>query len=521
MRMQSISRRNLLGGTAVAGAGLLSSLPYTPYWASAQDRSSAVFSYHADPASLDPTICSGQNCAYALNHIYEGLTQLDVNGNIVPSLAESWENPDPLTWVFHLRSGVKFHNGADLTAEDVKYSFERVLDPELPGSNLPYFSSIDTVDATDPLTVTFHLKSPYVPLLGSMSMTGGSILNRAWAEEQIAAGALEFTSATNGTGPYQLVEYVPGDRFDLAKFNEYWDTGTPKIDDVTWKIMQEMETRVASLRARTASFATVDAIASKQLESSDFVTLYNGPGFGMPVSIHNLRRAPYDNPLVRQAIAVGVDRQAVIDRVFNGDGSLTGPVPTNFGDWFVPVEELPYPTDKDRAKELLAEAGYPDGFDTVILGLDTFPYNDVGIVYQAELQSIGINASIEQTEFGAWLDKIHEFDFDTHVNGYGFNADPELILGRSFQCGSDGNFPGYCDEAYDALLLDLQSESDHAARVAVSRQMQDMLLESAPFIWWNTMYDYYATTDQITGYELAIHPYPRETFKKVSVVTES
>jgi peptide/nickel transport system substrate-binding protein len=281
--------------------------------------------------------------------------------------------------------------------------------------------------------------------------------------------------------------------------------------------MQEMETRVAALRARTASFATIDSIAAQQLERSDFVTVHSGPGFGMPVSIHNLRRAPYDDVRVRQAIAMGVDRQAVIDKVFNGEGSLTGPVPTNFGDWYIPIEELPYPVDKDGARALLAEAGYPDGFDTVILGLDTWPYNDVGIVYQAELQSIGINARIEQTEFGAWLEKIHEFDFDTHVNGYGFNADPEMILGRSFQCDSDGNFPGYCDEAYDELLLQLQAESDTPTRIDVSRQMQEMLLESAPFVWWCTMFDYYATTDQITGYERAIHPYPREVFKQVSV----
>src|SRR5688572_27885106 len=110
MSSLGFSRRRLLSGTALAGSGLLSSLPYTPYWASAQDRTSAVFSYHADPASLDPTICSGQNCAYALNHIYEGLTRLDLSGNIEPALAESWENPDPLTWVFQLRTGVKFHS---------------------------------------------------------------------------------------------------------------------------------------------------------------------------------------------------------------------------------------------------------------------------------------------------------------------------------------------------------------------------------------------------------------------------
>ncbi|MBX3069397.1 MAG: hypothetical protein KF883_02715 [Thermomicrobiales bacterium] len=516
-----ISRRTLLGGSAAAGAGLLSSLSYTPYWAAAQDRSSAVFSYHADPASLDPTTCSGTNCAYILNHIYEGLTRLDSDANVEPGLAESWENPDPLTWTFHLRPGVLFQNGAELTADDVKYSLDRVLDPATAGSNLAFFQAIESVEVVDPLTVTLHLSTPNVSILASMAVTGGSILNKAWAEEQLAGGAIDFTSVANGTGPYGLVEFVSGDRIDLVRHESYWDTGTPKIDDVTWKIMQEMETRVAALRARTASFATIDATAGLQVGSDNGITIHSGPGFSMPVSIHNVRKAPYDNPLVRQAIAVGVDRQAVIDKVLNGEGSLTGPLPTGFGNWYIPTDELPYTVDKDRAKELLAEAGYPDGFDTVILGLDTPPYDQVGVVYQAELQSIGINAKLEQTEFGAWLEKIHAFDYDTHVNGYGSVVDPEHVLGRSFRCGSDGNFPGFCNEEYDELLLQMQAESDLAAREQLTRQMQDILLEDAPFIWWCTAFDYYATTDQITGFERAIHPYPREVFKQVSVVEES
>jgi peptide/nickel transport system substrate-binding protein len=521
MQSPGLSRRRLLGGaTALSGAGLLSHAGITPFSVAAQDRSSATFAYNFDPASLDPTICSGLNCAWATNHLYEGLTRFDREGNVEPCLAESWENPDPLTWDFHLRQGVKFHNGAELSAEDVKYSIDRVLDPEMPGSNRPYFSAINNVEAVDQSTVRFHLNTPYVPLLGSLATQGGAIINKQWAEEQVAAGAVEFTSVEMGTGPYMLLEYVPGDRLDYQKFADYWDTGTPQIDDVTWKIMQELETRVASLRAKTASYAQIDSLGAQQLEGTGHVTLYSNPGFAMPVSIHNVRRAPFDDIRVRQAIALGVDRQEMIEKVFGGEGSLTGPVQTGFGDWFIPVEELPYKVDRDAAKALLAEAGYPDGFDTTILGLDVWPYNDVGIVYQAQLQAIGINASIEQTEFGAWLDKIHDFDFETHVNGYAFNADPEMILGRSFQCDSDGNFPGYCDPAYDEQLLQLQSESDHVKRVEVSRSMQTMLLDATPFIWWCTQYDYYATTDQITGFEPAIHSFPREVFKRVSVISE-
>jgi peptide/nickel transport system substrate-binding protein len=515
MLSKLLSRRRLLKTTA-ASATVVGTAQFTPVRSSAQGAD-AVFAYSDDPGSFDPTICSGQNCFRAIEILYEGLTRFDATANIQPCLATSWENPDPLTWVFQLRQGVKFHDGSTVTADDVKYSLDRVLDPNMPGSNRPYFEAIKEVQVVDPATVKILLNRPFVPLLGALaSGTGALIISKAWGEAQAAQGITEFATAEMGTGPFKLTDYVSGDHFTYEKFADYWDT-QPGLNSITWKILPETAARVAALEAGTIDYAPLDATSALQLEGNTNVTVYEVPGFSMPVSIHNLRRKPYDDIRVRQAIAIGVDRQEVIQKVFNGKASLTGPVMTGFADWFIPVEELPYAVDREKAKALLAEAGYPDGFDTKILGLNTAPYADIGVVYQAQLKEIGINAELQQTEFTAWLEKIHEFDYDTHVNGYGFNSDPDAIMGRSFMCGSSGNFPGYCDPKFDELEGALVSTSDHAERVKISLEMQHMLLDDAAFIWWCTSHDFAATSKRLTGFTPAPTGYLREALKTASI----
>jgi peptide/nickel transport system substrate-binding protein len=510
-----VSRRRFLKSTA-AGAALLGTARITPFPVAAAGGD-AVFAYPDDPGSFDPTICSGQNCSRATEPLYEGLTRFDASVNVQPCLATSWENPDPQTWVFHLRQGVKFHDGSAMTADDVKYSLDRVLDPKTPGSNRPYYETIQEVQVVDPATVKLVLNRPYTPLLGALaSGTGAGIISKAWGEAQAAQGTTDFATAEMGTGPFKLTDYVSGDHFTFTKFADYWDT-QPGINTITFKILSETAARVAALQAGTVDYAPLDATSAAQLQGNTNVTVYEIQGFTMPVSIHNLRRKPYDDPRVRQAIAIGVDRQEVIQKVFNGKATLTGPVMTGFADWFIPVDQLPYTVDRAKAKSLLAEAGFPNGFSTKILGLNTAPYADVGVVYQAQLKEIGINADLQQTEFTAWLDKIHKFDYDTHVNGYGFNFDPDAIMGRSFMCGSSGNFPGYCDPKFDDLEKQLVATSDHAQRVKVALQMEQMLLADASFIWWCTAHDFAASSKRLKGFTPSPTGYYREALKAASI----
>ena len=510
-----LSRRRFLKSTA-AGAAVVGAarLEYTPVLAQSKD---AVFAYPDDPQSFDPTICSGQNCARAIEPLYEGLLRLDAKANLQPCLATSWENPDPLTWVFHLRQGVKFHDGSALTADDVKYSLDRVLDPNMPGSNRPYFDTIKEVQVVDPATVKIILSRAFSPLLSALaSGTGSLIMSKAWGEAQTAKGLKEFATIEMGTGPLTLTEYVSGDHFTTKVFADYWDT-KPGLDTITWKILNETSARVAAMQAGTADYAPLDATSAQELAGNSNVVVHEVSGYTMPVTIHNMRRKPYDDVRVRQAIAVGVDRQAVIDKVFGGKATLTGPVMTGFADWFIPVDQLGYTVDRTKAKSLLADAGFPNGFKTTILGLNTAPYADIGVIYQAQLKEIGIDADLQQTEFAAWLDKIHKFDYDTHINGYGFEADPDAIMGRSFVTGSTGNFPGYSDPKFDSLETNFVATTDHAKRVQIALEMEHMLLDAAPDVWWCTGHDFSATSSRYKGFEPAPTGYLREAIKQSSL----
>jgi len=482
-------------------------------------RTSAVYAASADPVTFDPQKCAGGACIDAYEHVYEGLTRFDRNANVEPCLAESWENPDPLTWIFNLRQGVKFHNGEELTADDVKFSIDRVLDPETGSSYKSFFDAITEVTVVDKYTIQLTLSKPFVAILAHFATErgGGSIVNKAWAEEQLAGGVTELASVAVGTGPYKLVEYVPGDYFKLERHEDYWEEGRPKIDDVTWKILTDPTARVEALRTGTVDFAELDAVSIKQLENAPNVSTFTVPGFGMPVLIFNLRREPWSDKRVRQAIAMGTDRQEMIDKAWGGEGSLTGPIQHGWANWYLPVDELPYEVDIEGAKALLAEAGYPDGFETTLLGLDLTTYTDVGVIAQAQLERIGIKAKLEQTEVGAWLDLIQAYDFEVHVNGYGSGNDPDSVIGRSYVTGSTGNFSGYSNPEFDELREKQLAEPDPVKRAEIIHEMQRMLLDDAPTIWYGTRSDYYAVTDRLKGFEPSITPYRKEPLKDVYI----
>jgi len=525
MKKRSFTRRDFLKATGIiAGSGLISSCGEATETLSETieptsiARTSSIFAYDWEVVTFDPNKCAGTACQRAYDHFYNGLTRFTRGASVEPDLAVSWENPDPLVWTFNLRKGVKFHNGEELTADDVKFSIDRQIDPETAAPYGSNFAAIEQVEVVDPYTVKFILNQAYSPLPEALASGFGSmIMSKKWAEEQILDGKVEFASSEGGTGPYELVEFIPGDHFTLRRFEDYWDTGRPKIDDVVWKIILDVDSRVAALRAGTVDFAVLDALSADILKDDPKVKVYSIPGATMPVSIFNMRRAPFDDVRVRQAISLACDRQEAIDKTFGGKGSLAGPIQTGWSDWFIPVDELPYEVNHDKAKQLLSEAGFPDGFETTILGLDIKPYNDLAELMQAQMERIGIKSTVTQMEVGSWLDKIHEFDFDIHTNGYGFNFDPDGVLGRSFVCGSNANFPGYCDEEFDALRTQFVAISDHEERVQICKQMQWKILDAVPFIYWGTTLDHYGVSTRLKGFEPAFTQMLRDVFSDVYI----
>jgi peptide/nickel transport system substrate-binding protein len=478
-------------------------------------RTSAVYAVSYETDTADPHKCAGSACQRITEHMYEGLTAFDRVGNVEPCLAESWENSDERTWIFHLRKGVKFHNGEELDAEDVKFSLERLIDPDTAAPYASWFKAIETVDVVDKYTVKLNLNIPYTPILGALAADAAGIVNKTWAEALLDKGTLEFTLEAVGTGPYKLEEFIPADHFTYVKYEDYWKEGLPHIDEVIWKVTVDMDARVAGLRGGTIDFAELDDVSYELLKNDGNVNVYALEGFKNRCAFINCTREPFTDVRVRQAISKALDRQEVIDKVAGGYGQLTGTISTGWGNYYIPLDELPYEVDVEGAKALLADAGFPDGLDTTILSLSPPPFPDIATMMQAQLAKAGINAELLVLETGTWLDMIHEFDYDIHLNGYRFNYDPDAILGRNFICGSEANFGQWCNEEYDRLRLEAVAISDVSKREEIYDRMQKMILEEVPILSLFVASDFYGTSKRLKGFE------PAKTQRYKSVFAEA
>jgi len=235
MTRYELNRRELLAGAAVLGAASLA-----PRAARAQGAKppkaggTSVWAAETDPVALNPITNSNFSSTQGFEHCYESLTAFDARLNIVPALAERWDTPDPTTYIFHLRPGVKFHDGSELTAEDVKYTFDIVLNPKGPAVWRGNFDQVDRVDVVDKHTVKFTTKAPFPPLLGALAILRSSAIIPRGAMEK-----LKLETQVVGTGPYRLVEYVPKSHVKLKRNPEYWGKPLPYIEDVTFRVLEE------------------------------------------------------------------------------------------------------------------------------------------------------------------------------------------------------------------------------------------------------------------------------------------
>src|SRR5699024_1513508 len=317
-------------------------------------------------------------------NIYETLTVLDEDQQIQPGLAEDWDEVDDTTWDFFLREGVKFHDGEDLTAEAVKDNFDRLKDPKIASPRAFLLDQVTEVEVVDDLTVRLHLEYAYAPLLANLAHNGAGIMSPKIIEEdyaqlvdsdgndnnnneEIAEGDPDAYINQNpaGTGPFKLKEWVPGSKVELERNDDYW--GEPaKLDSVEFKVVSEQSSRIAELE--TGASHVADAIGPHNISSVDGMD--NASALQIPsVSLNyigfNVQKEPFDDVKVRQAVSMAINKDDIIEGVYDSVGiPAIGPLaPLVFG-YDENVSGLEY--DIDKAKELLAEAGYEDGFETTI-----------------------------------------------------------------------------------------------------------------------------------------------------------
>lgn len=453
-----------------------------------------VFALGQDPTSLAPFgILLGK--AHEGKQLgYDSLVEYDRNFNIRPALATHWENPNDRTTIFHLRKGVTFHDGSDFTAEDVIYSLEHMRDPTdldpSASSVAGFMPEIESFRAIDDYTVEIVTPKPDATLLGWFAWDRWSVITSKDFYEN-------FTPATqiNGTGPYKLVEYIPNDRIVFERFENYWKPDQPYLDKVTFKIIPDEAARVAALRAGEVNVTPVSSFdVIRPLEGDPNFQIYSdvtGETRVVQVSVKGDGK-PWDDIRVRQAMSMAINRQDIIDKVYAGKAKLTASVPDGWGPYGLPQAELeqnPYlQYNPDKAKELLAEAGYPDGFDIQLMTVTVAEYENLAAIVQANLADVGINATIDSRPGADFAAAYRDGSYELFTNAQGFRLDP---TGKLNQYGAPDKAPqsfwydypnGWQNAEMTKLYDEAVSNSNIRDRVGPIHELQRMGLEEATFL---------------------------------------
>jgi peptide/nickel transport system substrate-binding protein len=480
---------------------------------SAQNNSNIlIMARAADTTGLDPHTQTAFASFRLLELIYEPLVNLDADLNVVPSLAESWDFADDgMTLTLNLRQGVKFHNGADFTAEDVVATFNRILDEATGAAARANYLNIASIDTPDDYTVVFNLSQPDVPLLAALATTNAAIADSA----DIESG--NIATVANGTGPFKLENWTPEETTTLSANADWWGDG-PNVDGIEIRIIPDETSILAALRAGTIDFALLnDPLVATLLKDDPNIVLNRVPAIAYHVLQLRAAVPPLDKLEVRQAISCAIDRQEVLDTASLGEGKVTGPL--TMAAFALPTDELLcYQKDLDKAKELMAAAGMSDGFTLKVIAANAEPPTALSEAQniQAQLAEIGITVEIESMELSVYVDRWLKGDFEAAVALNGGRPDPYTMYARYWQTtGNLNNVAGYIDSTLDDLMARGRAETDPAARYEIFAEFQRHLAEVAPWVWLYVGYEYTAQQPYVSGFI----PSPTDSLLSLSHVT--
>ncbi|MCD8510555.1 MAG: ABC transporter substrate-binding protein [Bacillus sp. (in: Bacteria)] len=454
-----------------------------------------------DPSGLDPHKVTAHSSIRITGKIYEGLLQFDENMELASQLAETWEQVDDVTYVFKLKEGVKFHNGREMTAEDVKYSFDRIMDPETAAIGASYFTSVESIEIINDYEVQFNMKNPDAPFLSYIAHSSAVIVPQEVVEEH---GDLNQVAV--GTGPFVLEEIVPDTHVKLSAHNEYHVEGQPKLAGLQYLTMIDESSRIAAIRTGQIHLTTISPESVQLLENNDTVNIISYATLDYNYLGMNVRNEHLSDERVRQAISLAVDRQELIDTVMGGEASLTGPVPPSMGNWAIDVAQHEmYEYNIEKAISLLEEAGYGDGLELEIGVPGTYRDRVAdGQIIQQQLAKIGIDATIVQLEWGDYIDAWNEGRYDLLTGRNGSGTDPDRSLNFFFHTNGSANVWGFSNEEFDSLAEAGRVEVDPDQRREIYNDAQNLLLNLAPNLFLYNPNNYIVVANNVEGYE----PYP-------------
>ncbi len=456
------------------------------------------FGTEAEPIGFDPHTTPQHASIRIENQLYDTLVDLDEELNVIPCLAETWEQPDDVTYIFHLRKGVQFHSGREMKAEDVKYSFERILDPNLGalGNSASYAGPIDKVEAVDDYTVKMTLKGINAPFLASMSSIYCAIVDKDVVEKN--NGSLQHVDG--GTGPFTLGEWVPDNSVTVHRFVPYWMEGY-KLDRVEFYVISDSSARMSALRTGEVDLIVGDSAMLALAENAQNVDVYKVRTRNYVTLCLNMNKPEFKDIRVRQAISLAMNRQEIIDLAYNGEAEISGFIPASMGFWAVDVANHPlYQHDIEKAKTLMKEAGYEKGFTAVCtVGLyDTI--RNSGTVIQQQLAAIGITLEIQNKENAQYVDdwKAHNFEMMVCQNGAG--TDPNRGVAFFFSTKGAANIAEYSNARVDELCVLGAGTTDVEQRKVYYAEAINIILEECPNVTFASPYDYYYASAGLKNY---------------------
>ena len=439
--------------------------------------------------SLDPFNATAGDTKTVMDQIFDGLLDVDEDGNLVPDLAESYEiSEDGLTYTFKLKEGVKFHDGSDFSADDVYYTYDKLSGLSSGEPMSSKFSVIKEMEVISPTEIKMALDAVNNSFI---YLQNQPIVKKEYEDNQ---------TKPLGTGPYKFVSYTPGEGMVMERFDDYH-----RKDHVA-KIKQVNVVRIADNQALVMALNNGEVdLASKltadELEQvSESTDSYSHPQNLVQLLGLNNKVKPFDDIRVRQAIAHAIDKDELIEAVAGGKASkIYSSFSPALKDFYNDLEEM-YPTDVEKAKELLAEAGYPDGISfTMTVPSDYKFHMDTAELIQAQLKKAGINATIDPIEFSTWLDRVYkDRDYETTIAGFIGYTDPIRVLDR-YVSTNDKDYLNYESEEYDKAISNAMETLDRDELIKNVKDAQEIIARDCAAVFLQDPNDNIVLNNQYTG----------------------
>ncbi|MCI2105957.1 MAG: ABC transporter substrate-binding protein [Intestinimonas sp.] len=465
------------------------------------DDSTFTVALDSDIVKLDPAFAYDFTTNPVVNQITQGLLTFDTDNKLQPMLAKSWKQMDDLTYVYEIRDDVTFSDGSPMTMDDVLYSLNRTRDPDVASYLGWMFDSVDTIEQTGDWELTVKLKTPDATWQYFPATTACHIISKKFAE---SAGDKLGTpeGGIMGTGPYKFVSWKNGTEVDLTRNENYWNTDDkPYYDNLAFKIITEDTTRVTALQ--TGDVDCVPEPPSDMLDvlkSDSNVTLTASKGFGVTFLAFNNAKAPFNDVRVRKAIYHAINFQSIQDNLVKDTGTTGTTLPSSDAlftiepdRWAQYAASVPtYDYDVDEAKQLLAQAGYADGFDATLCISQKSLHNSIALAIQNDLAQVGINLTINKVstdehtayQFGDVLDDNGLRDYDMILAGWEADfPDPSGNLTPLFQGGNTSNSAAYENSQVDEYISQQMQSSDPTERNDLMFKAFDIITDEVPYIF--------------------------------------